>query len=162
MQAQITWRGSSRSDHTLVSCACTRIAQRFRPNAPLNLCGGERDLRAGYVECKVFKCGNNLYHHPLLIYRADYLIVAGHHPVLSAGIHGSSPYLLSKLKPLLEQYDVTAYLSGHDHNLQVRCLSFGSVSSFRRNGTIGGVLDFFHKFAFESVFSKLVFRQLLR
>lgn len=49
---------------------------------------------------------------------ADYLIVAGHHPVLSAGIHGSTPYLISKLKPLLEEYDVTAYLSGHDHNLQ--------------------------------------------
>lgn len=49
---------------------------------------------------------------------ADYLIVAGHHPVLSAGIHGSTPYLISNLKPLLEEYDVTVYLSGHDHNLQ--------------------------------------------
>lgn len=49
---------------------------------------------------------------------ADYLIVAGHHPVLSAGIHGSTPYLVSKLKPLLEENDVTVYLSGHDHNLQ--------------------------------------------
>lgn len=53
-------------------------------------------------------------------FRADYLIVAGHHPVLSAGIHGSTSYLISNLKPLLEEYDVTAYLSGHDHNLQVR------------------------------------------
>lgn len=50
--------------------------------------------------------------------RADYLIVAGHHPVLSAGIHGNTPYLVSKLKPLLEENDVTVYLSGHDHNLQ--------------------------------------------
>lgn len=49
---------------------------------------------------------------------ADYLIVGGHHPVLSAGIHGSTPYLISNLKPLMEEYDVTAYLSGHDHNLQ--------------------------------------------
>lgn len=49
---------------------------------------------------------------------AEYLIVAGHHPVLSAGIHGNTPYLISKLKPLLEENDVTAYLSGHDHNLQ--------------------------------------------
>lgn len=49
---------------------------------------------------------------------ADYLIVAGHHPILSAGIHGDTPYLISKLKPLLEENDVTAYLSGHDHNLQ--------------------------------------------
>ena len=45
--------------------------------------------------------------------------MGGHHPVLSAGAHGSTPYLVSKLKPLLEDNDVTAYLSGHDHNLQV-------------------------------------------
>ena len=45
--------------------------------------------------------------------------MAGHHPVLSAGVHGSTPYLVSKLKPMLEENDVTAYLSGHDHNLQV-------------------------------------------
>lgn len=49
---------------------------------------------------------------------ADYLIVAGHHPVLSAGIHGNTKYLVSKLKPMLEENDVTVYLSGHDHNLQ--------------------------------------------
>lgn len=50
---------------------------------------------------------------------ADYLIVAGHHPVLSIGIHGNTDYLVSKLKPLLEENDVTAYFSGHDHNLQM-------------------------------------------
>ncbi|XP_057291994.1 uncharacterized protein LOC130614585 isoform X1 [Hydractinia symbiolongicarpus] len=50
--------------------------------------------------------------------RADYLIVAGHHPVLSAGTHGNTPCLIEKLKPLFEKYDVTAYFSGHDHNLQ--------------------------------------------
>ena len=56
--------------------------------------------------------------HFELNFRADYLLVAGHHPVLSAGVHGSTPYLVSKLKPMLEENDVTAYLSGHDHNLQ--------------------------------------------
>lgn len=59
------------------------------------------------------------YHAIWSYFRADYLIVAGHHPVLSAGIHGSTLYLVSKLKPLLEENDVTVYLSGHDHNLQV-------------------------------------------
>lgn len=53
--------------------------------------------------------------------------MAGHHPVLSAGVHGSTPYLISKLKPMLEENDVTAYLSGHDHNLQVSDLSRSSV-----------------------------------
>ncbi|EDO33903.1 predicted protein, partial [Nematostella vectensis] len=49
---------------------------------------------------------------------ADYLVVAGHHPVYSAGVHGSTYCLQQKLRPLLWAYDVTAYLSGHDHNLQ--------------------------------------------
>ena len=31
----------ARSDHTHVSCACTHLAQRFRPNVPLNLFVGE-------------------------------------------------------------------------------------------------------------------------
>ena len=59
--------------------------------------------------------------------------MAGHHPVVSAGIHGNTPYLLSNLKPLMEEYDVTAYISGHDHNLQVsyhfkRCLKVDILS----------------------------------
>ncbi|XP_031558050.1 tartrate-resistant acid phosphatase type 5-like [Actinia tenebrosa] len=49
---------------------------------------------------------------------ADYLVVAGHHPVYSIGMHGSNVCLNDKLRPLLEKYDVTAYLSGHDHNMQ--------------------------------------------
>uniref|UniRef100_A0A915K5D2 Calcineurin-like phosphoesterase domain-containing protein n=1 Tax=Romanomermis culicivorax TaxID=13658 RepID=A0A915K5D2_ROMCU len=50
--------------------------------------------------------------------RADYLFVAGHHPMYSIGDHGSDKYLIEIFKPLFEEYNVTAYLSGHDHNLQ--------------------------------------------
>lgn len=50
--------------------------------------------------------------------KADYLLVCGHHPVLSVGMHGNTHCLLDKLKPLMEEHDVTAYFSGHDHNLQ--------------------------------------------
>uniref|UniRef100_A0A915KPG6 Calcineurin-like phosphoesterase domain-containing protein n=1 Tax=Romanomermis culicivorax TaxID=13658 RepID=A0A915KPG6_ROMCU len=50
---------------------------------------------------------------------ADYLFVAGHHPMYSIGDHGSDKYLIEIFKPLFEEYNVTAYLSGHDHNLQI-------------------------------------------
>ena len=53
------------------------------------------------------------------INRAHFLIVAGHHPIYSAGTHGNTRCLNEKIKPLLEKYNVTAYFSGHDHNIQV-------------------------------------------
>ena len=51
--------------------------------------------------------------------RADWKIVAGHHPVFSGGSgHGSTPELIADVKPLLERHGVQAYLAGHDHDLQ--------------------------------------------
>ncbi|XP_045157761.2 tartrate-resistant acid phosphatase type 5-like [Mercenaria mercenaria] len=49
---------------------------------------------------------------------ADYLLVCGHYPVFSVGANGPTDILLTRLEPLLYEHRVTAYLSGHDHNIQ--------------------------------------------
>lgn len=51
---------------------------------------------------------------------ANYILIGGHFPVYSAGVHGNTQCLIDKLKPILEEYEVTAFLAGHDHNNQVR------------------------------------------
>ncbi|VDM75430.1 unnamed protein product [Strongylus vulgaris] len=51
--------------------------------------------------------------------KADYLFVVGHYPIYSTSSHGSTPCLINRLDPMLKAYGVSAYIAGHDHNLQV-------------------------------------------
>jgi tartrate-resistant acid phosphatase type 5 len=54
-----------------------------------------------------------------MTFRAPYLLVNGHYPVYSVAEHGPTQCLIDHLRPLLHQYHATAYICGHDHNLQV-------------------------------------------
>ena len=51
--------------------------------------------------------------------RADYLLVNGHHPVLSAGMHGNTNCLLDKTQAPLRRVWRHSIFQWHDHNLQV-------------------------------------------
>jgi tartrate-resistant acid phosphatase type 5 len=47
-----------------------------------------------------------------------YLVVLGHHPVYSDGMHGDHPVLVRDWDPLFRKYNVHGYLAGHDHDMQ--------------------------------------------
>ncbi|MEK7727455.1 MAG: metallophosphoesterase [candidate division KSB1 bacterium] len=51
--------------------------------------------------------------------QATWKIVFGHHPVFSYGDHGNTPAMITHVRPLLEKYNVDAYVCGHDHDRQL-------------------------------------------
>ncbi|KAK9804896.1 hypothetical protein WJX72_010639 [[Myrmecia] bisecta] len=50
--------------------------------------------------------------------QADWKIVIGHHPVRSNGHHNNTDELIQHVEPLLKEYNVAAYIAGHDHSLE--------------------------------------------
>ena len=64
-----------------------------------------------------------------------YIIVGGHFPVYSVAEHGSTQCLIKNVMPLLHKYRVSAYLSGHDHNLQhISYSNLGSTVEYMVSG----------------------------
>jgi len=57
-----------------------------------------------------------------------WLLMAGHYPVFSGGEHGDTDELVQYLQPLIEEYNVDAYICGHDHISEH--LQYGSTHYF--------------------------------
>ncbi|NXC44590.1 PPA5 phosphatase, partial [Penelope pileata] len=88
------------------------------------LCGGTDDFGAGMpprgpVDADAAAAQLSWLRGRLAAARHDhYVLVAGHYPVWSVAEHGPTACLVRLLRPLLRRHRVTAYLCGHDHNLQ--------------------------------------------
>ena len=63
---------------------------------------------------------------------ADYIIVNGHYPLYSICQHGPSKGIIDMLPPLFKQYNVSAFLNGHDH-----CAQHIDVGDYTQYHTIG-------------------------
>ena len=53
---------------------------------------------------------------------AAYVVLVAHHPSYSTGDYFGNIVTRDYLDPLLEEFDVDVFLTGHDHNLQVKTL----------------------------------------
>ncbi|TTJ23333.1 Tartrate-resistant acid phosphatase type 5 [Bagarius yarrelli] len=89
---------------TVLLCGNTDDFQDGKPNGPASSALANRQLV--WLQDRLHRS------------TADFLLVAGHYPVWSVSKHGPTDCLLRKLHPLLVKYKATAYLCGHDHNLQ--------------------------------------------
>lgn len=100
----------------------TNVSVRLVMLDTIVLCGNSDDFLAG----QPLKAANSKLSEEQLAWlveklktsKDEYLIVAGHYPVWSIAEHGPTTCLLDYVEPLLKKYNVTAYLSGHDHNMQ--------------------------------------------
>lgn len=76
------------------------------------------DVPAGWVPPPVDEVQWTWVEDTLANSTADWLVVVGHHPVWSVGKLGPTWDLVKRLMPMLDQYGVALYLSGHEHMLE--------------------------------------------
>ncbi|KAK3270629.1 hypothetical protein CYMTET_20983 [Cymbomonas tetramitiformis] len=69
---------------------------------------------------------------------ADWVLVAGHHPVWSVSQHGPTEELVEELIPLFEAHGVALYMNGHDHNMQHHRGTDGTSVAYLTLGNGGG------------------------
>ncbi|XP_062460177.1 tartrate-resistant acid phosphatase type 5 [Pezoporus occidentalis] len=87
------------------------------------LCGGGSDSDDGYPAAPRERAGAEaqlewLRRRLVAAERDRFVLVAGHYPLWSAGEHGPSACLRRLVRPLLRRHRVSAYICGHDHNVQ--------------------------------------------
>lgn len=77
--------------------------------------------------------------------QARFRFVCGHHTLFSGGsTHGDTPDLIARLLPILQTHRVTAYINGHDHDLQhiarggIDFICTGAGSEVRPVATVAG------------------------
>lgn len=75
---------------------------------------------------------------------ARWKIVVGHHPVFSGGKKGHTAEMVHLVTPLLDVHGVSAYINGHEHDLQhitvdgVHYITTGAGASTRSTGPTEG------------------------
>ena len=62
---------------------------------------------------------NAILRYDTISYSNNTKFVVGHYPITSLGIYGINKKLFLILFPIFKKYNVSYYISGHDHNLQI-------------------------------------------
>lgn len=70
------------------------------------------------TDTQAARIADQLFHVERMLIAAGnstWVVVCGHYPIYTSGEHGDNSELISYLQPLIEKYNVSIYLAGHDH-----------------------------------------------
>ncbi|CAK9301368.1 unnamed protein product [Gordionus sp. m RMFG-2023] len=99
------------------------------------LCPTAKHVKKSFEKLKYINSNNKILHwkwleNTLSKSKADLLIVVGHQPIYSIAKHGPIPCLVKNLRQLFYKYNVSLYLSGHNHHLIDREESSGKTMNY--------------------------------